>query len=103
MPIIVTPDKLISEVAVIVFRMLSSSRSTPAAKIDFFALLRVVTLHDAHAAKRFRQPPGDFRVNLRPRAKNRPNRLERPADPDCQNSNTMPNATLVILTLVCSR
>ena len=33
MPIIVTPDKLINEVAVIVFRMLSSNRSTPAAKI----------------------------------------------------------------------
>ncbi len=40
----------------------------------FFTLLRVVTLHHADSAERFGQAPCDFRVDLRPRAENRPNR-----------------------------
>jgi hypothetical protein len=39
----------------------------------FFAIFRVIALHHAHAAKRFRQPAGDFGVDFWPCAEDRAN------------------------------
>ena len=51
----------------------------------FLARFRVVTLHHANAAQRFREPAGNFCIDLRPRAKDRANRLERAVQSQSKN------------------
>src|SRR5579859_4173734 len=48
----------------------------PAREHALLMLLRVIALHHAHAAKRFGQPPGNFRINFGPCSKDWPNRRE---------------------------
>ncbi len=69
--------RLISEVAVSVRTTLSSSRADARGKDLVLAVFRVVALHHAHSHKRFRQPSGDFLVDLGPRSKNGADSLER--------------------------
>ena len=40
----------------------------------------MIALHHAHAGKRFRQPPGDLRIQLGARAKDRPDHLNGPVE-----------------------
>ena len=50
-PISAAADKLMMEVAVRVFRTLSSKPLYTSGKDFFFALFGVITLHDAHSAE----------------------------------------------------
>ena len=86
MPISTVAERLISDVAVSVFSTLSS-KPLHAAEEDFLlAFFRVVSLHHANAAQRFCQPPGHLGVDLRSRAVNRANHLERAAECDAKNN-----------------
>ena len=69
----------------------------------FLAIFRVISLHHANAAERFRQAAGDFGGDFRTRSKNGANGLEGLADRRCQKPQLIPKAMLVIRTLVCSR
>ncbi len=67
-------ERLITEVAVRVFKTLSSSRRTPPANDTLLAFFGVITLDDADPGERFRQPPRDLGIQFRAGSKDRPNR-----------------------------
>ena len=99
MPISTVAERLISEVAVSVFSTLSSKPLHAAAEDFFLALLRVVSLHHANASQRFGEPARHFRVDLRSRAVNRANHLERAAAVRMPKTIRPAAAAAVIVTL----
>ena len=77
MPISTVAESDISDIAVRLFITLSSSRCTPPANTFASRVFGVIALDDAHAAQRFRQPAGDFGVDLAALAEDGADGLER--------------------------